>query len=466
MTRLWMAASALVVFVVASILVLTTLSREREYQRLMAEGDAALADEQTYVAIEAYSGAIALKNDAMIAYLKRGETYRRRGELDAALRDLRAAARLDPQATRPAELLGDVNHALERYDRAAESYRACAELDDRNPRILCKLGIALYRAGDATGALLPLRKAINLDDRFGEAHYVLGLCLHARGQTREATEAFEEAVRLAPALVAAREELAAGYRLAGRTREAIAQLEAVAALEPDRVDRQVAVGLAYARAGRTDIAVTLLGRAAEQYPNSVGIYQALGRVWLDAAEPRRDRVALRKAVEALEPLSRQPGASSETLGLYGRALLAGGDIAAAEAALLQSSRTLPIDLDALLWLSVASERLRHWESAADALARWVALAPETQSRRASVLERLGDARQRLGDADRALRAWQQAAATADVSVALLAKLAAAEIAAGQGEAARRTIGRGLERDPGNGALLALQRRTKEPVVPR
>lgn len=460
MTRLWIAALALAALAVAAILMVTTAGRDRAYERLMAQGDAAMSAGQAYLAIEAYSGAIALMDDAMIAYLKRGEAYRRRGERDAALRDLRTAARLDPQATRPAELLGDLNYELGRYDRAAESYRACAALDDRNSRILHKLGLALYRAGDVDGALVPLRRAVEIDDRFAEAHYVLGLCLHARRQPAEAIAAFERAVELSPGLVAPREELAYQYQVANRPREAISQLEAIAALEPNRADRQVAVGLAHAKAGRTDIAVTRLGRAAEQYPDNVGIYQALGRVWLETAEPRRDRVALRKAIEALEPLSRQPGASSVTLGLYGRALLVSGDTAAAEQVLRQAARTLPVDLDALLWLSTAAERLRHWDTAADALARWAAVATEPEPRRASVLERLGDASQRAGDADGAIRAWRQAASVPNTPAALFAKLATAELAAGRIDEARAAIARGLERDPRNAPLLALQRRTR------
>ena len=95
------------------------------------------------MAIEAYSGAIALKGNSMIGYLKRGEAYRRRAEMGAAIRDLRTATRLDPAAIRPAELLGDLNYGLERFSRAAESYQACVRLDDRSPRILYKLGQAL-----------------------------------------------------------------------------------------------------------------------------------------------------------------------------------------------------------------------------------------------------------------------------------------------------------------------------------
>src|ERR1041385_3797893 len=113
--------------------------QEREFRRLIVAGDAALARDRTYDAIEAFSGALALKHDSMLAYLKRGDSYRRRGELSAALRDLRDASSLDPAATRPLELLGDVNVAMGRYERAADAYRRYVALDDRAPRVLYKL---------------------------------------------------------------------------------------------------------------------------------------------------------------------------------------------------------------------------------------------------------------------------------------------------------------------------------------
>src|SRR5207302_6142558 len=85
----------------------TATQRERTYRQLLANGDSALAQDNTFAAVEEFSGAIALKPDSMIGYLKRGQTYRRRGEFPAAIRDLRQAAELDPSATRPLEELGD-----------------------------------------------------------------------------------------------------------------------------------------------------------------------------------------------------------------------------------------------------------------------------------------------------------------------------------------------------------------------
>jgi tetratricopeptide (TPR) repeat protein len=155
---------------------------EREFRRLLALGDQELGAGDTLSAIDAFSGAVALKNDSMVAYLKRGDGYRRRGEFAASLRDLREAARLDETAPQPAELLGDVNMAMGRHDRAAEEYRRFVELDDREPRVLYKLALALYQSGDADGAVDPLKRALAMDDRLAEGHYLLGVCLAAAGQ--------------------------------------------------------------------------------------------------------------------------------------------------------------------------------------------------------------------------------------------------------------------------------------------
>ena len=120
----------------------------RNYSRLIEQGETALADGDTYAAIESFSGAVALKPDSMLGYLRRGETYRRRNELEAALRDLMRASQLDPTATRPLELLGDVNASLLRYDRAAARYDAYLALDDQSPRVLYKLALARYRGAE------------------------------------------------------------------------------------------------------------------------------------------------------------------------------------------------------------------------------------------------------------------------------------------------------------------------------
>src|SRR5947207_1503410 len=136
------------------------VERDREYQRLIRQGDDALSRAQTFVAIEAFSGAIALKRGSMLAYLRRGEAHRHRGDsaetLTPALRDLRTAAELDPGATRAQEELGDVNFQLHRYGNAAESYQAYLRLDDHCVPVFDKPA----RSARAHGQVAPATAAL------------------------------------------------------------------------------------------------------------------------------------------------------------------------------------------------------------------------------------------------------------------------------------------------------------------
>ena len=73
-----------------------TSARERTSAGCWREGDRALAAQQTSVAVEAFSGAVALKPQSMLPYLKRGDTYLHRQDWAAAERDLRQASDARP----------------------------------------------------------------------------------------------------------------------------------------------------------------------------------------------------------------------------------------------------------------------------------------------------------------------------------------------------------------------------------
>ena len=75
-------------------------------------------------AIEAYSGALALRPDSMVAHLRRGDMYRRQGANELALRDLRDASALDPTAPQPAELKLRCCISAERRDSAIRCCRS------------------------------------------------------------------------------------------------------------------------------------------------------------------------------------------------------------------------------------------------------------------------------------------------------------------------------------------------------
>ena len=455
MTRL--AIGVLLAAAMAGVFLYTGVTRDTEYRRLVAAGDVALGQDQLFLAIEAFSGAIALKSDSMLAHLKRGETYQRRGDLAAAQRDLTRASALAPEATRPLERLGDVAQDLGHHEEAAGHYAAYVALDDQTPGVLYKLALAHHRAGRTSRTIPLMRQAVELAPEMPEAHYLLGIGLWNQNRLEEATEALTLAVTLSPGFTIAREALSGVFAAAGRLDEQVEQLEALAALEPDRPERDVDLGLAYARVGRTDMAVLALGRAAEEHPEQPLLYMALGRVWLDIARTTGDRIALSKSLGALQSIP-MATASSEALTLLARALLLAGEVDDATAALQVAAGRFPLDPSAFIELAALAEdegdaaRARQLLIAHDTLAANV---PAGQ--RVERLTRIADLSLELGDPADAVVRFEQARTLEEPSARLLLRLADAEWRAGNHAAARLVIADGLAQYPEDRTLLALQR---------
>jgi tetratricopeptide (TPR) repeat protein len=455
-----------------------TVSRqERDYRQLIARGEAALARDDTAAAIESFSGAIALKEHSMLGYLKRGEAYRRRYQLDSAvrdgrqvagldpaadsaMRDLRHASELDPLAPRPLELLGDVSYSLGRFDKAEERYQEYIRLDDRSPRVLYKLALARYSGGRFAAAVTALQQAVAIDDQFAEAYYLLGLCFRDLQKPAESLRALETSVRIAPAMLHAREELGDLYGRLGRADDRISQLELLVRLNPGP-SRQVALGLAHGKAGHFDQAVTTLGQAVEKYPDHSYTYVALGRVWLEKAQPHPDRVDLSKALGALEEAIGTDD-SSEAMTLFGRALLLTQDVELAERVLQQATEKRPADPLAFYYLADAAERRGNAAIARRALLDYRALEgdPADARRRAALAGRIADLSMQLRDGAAAVTWYQRAIEADGADAPLLVRVAEAQLLSGDRDAARSTVALALERDPANRAAVLLQRRIK------
>ena len=219
-------------------------SRERQYRALIAAGDAAMAREDTFVAVEAFSGAIALRQESMLPYLKRGQAYYRRGELQNAQRDLRRAMELDPTATRVLEALGDVTYALRDYEHAAGRYAECVIESKRlyddptftSPwRALTNWGWASYRLGNVEEGREHLRTSREYNARYWPTHLNLGILEAEQGNRSAAIESFERVLELAQepsAIAEASYRIAEIYVAQGRREEAMGHLRAAVGKAP------------------------------------------------------------------------------------------------------------------------------------------------------------------------------------------------------------------------------------------
>jgi len=453
--RVFLAIGATILAVGAG-LAWSAVRTEREFRRLMAEGERATTSRQTLEAIEAYSGALALRPDSMVAHLKRGDSYRVRGDYEPALRDLREATALDSAAPQPLELLADVNAAMGRHDRAIELYRQFLALDERAPRVLYKLGLAYYRTHRTAEALDPLRRALALDDRLSEAHYLLGVCLREEKHPQDGIRALRRAVALNPGLIAAREALADAYRVGGRRREHLEQLEAIAALEPERPQRLVSIAVAYARAGRTEAAVTALDRLGDDLPQDDTLRTEVARAWLVAAAARKDRALTVRAREVIDPMASRADATGEVLALLGQAQLLAGDSLAAERTLQRAVARVPVSPAAFLDLAEAAERLRHLTTARSALIDFASLADDDADKRRAA-QRVADLSLALNEPSTAADWAKRALDDRSPSAVTLATLATSELRLRHVQAAKEAVALGLQVNPRYPALLALRR---------
>jgi tetratricopeptide (TPR) repeat protein len=447
----------------ASLMAYANNRREHSYRDLIEQGDRALAQADSFAAIEAFSVAIALKPDSMLGYLKRGEAYRQYGELETALKDVRTASRLDPSATRPLELLGDLEQSLERYDRAIARYEQYVRIDDRSPRVLYKLALSKLHAGNAAAAVDALNAAIKIDEGLAQAHYLMGLCLEVLKKPEQAKVSLHRAVELSPGLLDAREKLAELNRETAHPDDQIIQLEGLRTLDPGSASRHVALGLALAEAGQLDRAVAILRATVERFPNEPATFVALGRVWLDAAQSRGDAVLLEKAVEALDR-GVSADASSEALTLLGRALLQNRKPQRAAAVLLEATTKQPVDSLAFYHLADAAEQTANPAVARNALLSYYALEgdPSEVRRRGQLFQRVADLSVQMGDMRTAV-VWFDRAARTDpsrIDAAFLIRLADAHWRLGDHAAARSNAMKALEREPDNQVARALLSRLR------
>jgi tetratricopeptide (TPR) repeat protein len=171
----------------------------------------------------------------------------------------------------------------------------------------------------------------------GEAHYVLGLVQRDLDQGPAARKSLEEAAR---ARRRVRRRRVKRWPMS-TCRTAITRRRSISSRLSPPSNRAAPIARwpsawRKARAGRGDAAVVTLGRALERFPDAPQVYAALGHVWLIDAERRDDRVALNKAIGALQHAAGRADATSETYAELGRALMLAGDHQAAERALRQS----------------------------------------------------------------------------------------------------------------------------------
>jgi tetratricopeptide (TPR) repeat protein len=167
------------------------------------------------------------------------------GYSEAALSDMREAAKLEPGLPALQLDIGNVLRDRGEVEGALEAYKAAVDvdLDDESPRALA--GLCHLQLGDPRAAERAFDAAIGISPEYALAWFGKGRALMARGRHKRAVRYLREALRIDRHMTMARLSLAEAYLVLGMTGEAEVEVRRSYALDPgaaDAVDMLEALG--------------------------------------------------------------------------------------------------------------------------------------------------------------------------------------------------------------------------------
>ena len=156
--------------------------------------DLAIAEFQRVI-----DGAAAEPKALADGYLRLGETYRRKGDWNAAMMALEKAREADPNNTAVIQTLALVQDSAERREEAKRTYEEVLRLDPRNGVALNNLAYLLSETGgNLDEALEFAKRAQRLAPNYDEVVDTVGWIYLKKGAPQEAIENFKEAVERDP----------------------------------------------------------------------------------------------------------------------------------------------------------------------------------------------------------------------------------------------------------------------------
>ena len=228
-------------------------------------------EEQTESAMKAYGGIDPSTPYGWYARLNLADGHRTQGDIDKAVRLLRAMTRERPGRSDAARALGDFLRIDERYREAVAAYDTAYErsADDADWRLYYTRGIALERSKQWDRAEEDLLKALELEPDQPLVLNYLGYSWIEQGQNLERAKAMiEKAVSQRPQDGFIADSLGwALYRL-GNYPGAVTHLERAVALEPGDPVINDHLGDAYWLDGRREEARFQWKRALSQEPEA------------------------------------------------------------------------------------------------------------------------------------------------------------------------------------------------------
>jgi putative PEP-CTERM system TPR-repeat lipoprotein len=423
----------------------------------------------------------AAPQDPLLSYLDAAVAYQRK-DLSRAQGSLREVLRIAPDHLPSLLLLGTVNYTqgqLEQAEQHLARYVAGVPDNTAARKLLAAVRLARREPDRALEALAPIADPKSSD---AQLLALLGSAYLRKGDPIRGSEYLERATELAPDVAALRTQLAITHLAAGETTQAVAELESAVELDQGLVQADILLVLAQLRDGKAEEAVADARRLTERQPDDPLAHNLLGAALLAHRDPTAARAAFEAALRAgptfapaalnLAQLDLREGKTAAAkarfesiltahehhpqalVGLARMAASEGNDGAAADF-LDRARRHNPGALEPRVVLGGYYLAVNDPTRAREVVEEAVRLAPENRA----VLTLQAQVSLATGQPAEAARIYARLIARGDATPDLYARLAAAELASGRRDDARRAFEQALDASEGKHApaLLGLGR---------
>lgn len=276
---------------------------------------------------------------------------------DAAMADVTAALRIEPNNSTLAIGAGDINMSRQRWQDAVPYYQKALELDRNNSEVAYQLARCYYNLGRADEQFAAATDALKRRTRFvGESNFLIGDALLKLKKTDEAIEYLERAVDIRAdqyeaygllaeiyrgrndfekAIATARKGLLAFpndatlytslawyYSLADKPKEAIIAAKSAITIKPDLAMAYTNLCRAYNDAGEYQNSVTACNNALKINPGDGETYFYIARAYEFLKQSDKSIDAYRKAADGLAKFTAANPESWEGFYLLGNSYFA------------------------------------------------------------------------------------------------------------------------------------------------
>jgi len=255
-------------------------------------------------AIAEYKNAVRFDQYNSVIHLRLAENLIKKNDFSAAIEELNAVVKLDPEAVEPHAILALVYFSGNKVDEAAREYETAlknaSKLDPKNISIYKNLGAVYLQKKNLPAAESTYKLVVELVPGDAEAHFYLGNIYDELKNKDQAVRELKKTIELKPDYADALNYLGYLYVEADENLEsAEARIKKAFVIEPDNGAYIDSLGWLYYKKGKFADAVKTLTRASAVLEDPV-ILDHLGDAYLKVNDREKACAQWEKALK-LDP---------------------------------------------------------------------------------------------------------------------------------------------------------------------